>query len=173
MYSSAPTFQYPVNAETVQSSHTSSLLPLSIWSSLVGWIPLAELQTDTVHAMPFVRRSRIPLALEHMPEMPSAVRADDLGTRHAQRAISMSGNSAGNGVEKGRPAAAGSKLVARLVQRRVTRSTCVDAVRRRVLIVFAREGCFRPLLSKNPKLLYIQRSLVARSLDHVRSAIEH
>ena len=69
--------------------------------------------------MPLVRRRRVPLPLEHVPEVAAALAAGDLGARHAERGVGVPGHGAGEGVEVGGPAAAGFELVRRAVQGRV------------------------------------------------------
>lgn len=61
--------------------------------------------------MPFIRRRRIPLPLEHMPQMPPALRARNLRAVHAQRAVRVPLHRAGDAVEVGGPAAAGFEFV--------------------------------------------------------------
>lgn len=69
--------------------------------------------------MPLVRRRRVPLPFEHVAQMPPAFRADDLRARHAERAVGVAGDGAGEGVEVGGPAAAGFELVRGAVEGRV------------------------------------------------------
>lgn len=59
--------------------------------------------------------------------MATAVAAYDFRARHAKRAILVTRHSAGDGVEEGRPAAAGLELVVRLVERCVAAGAGVDA----------------------------------------------
>lgn len=67
--------------------------------------------------MPLVRRRRVPLPLEHVAQVPAALGADDLRARHAERAVGVAGDGAGEGVEVGGPAAAGFELVRGAVER--------------------------------------------------------
>ena len=66
--------------------------------------------------MPLIRRRRIPLPLEHMPQMPSALRACDLRPLHPKSAVRVPGHGAGDAVEVGGPTAAGFKLVGSCVE---------------------------------------------------------
>lgn len=53
-----------------------------------------------------------------MAQVPAAAGADDLGARHAERAVRVAGHGAGEGVEVGGPAAAGLELVRGAVEGR-------------------------------------------------------
>jgi hypothetical protein len=76
---------------------------------------LTEPQTNTIHTMPLIRRSRISLSLEDMAQMPVTVTANDLNALHPKRAVHIPLHRAGDRVEVRRPAAAGLELVRGLV----------------------------------------------------------
>ena len=88
-----------------------------------------------------------------MAEMAAAVSADDLRPAHAQGSIGVPGDGPWDGIEEGWPPASGFELVRGLVERRVTSGTGVDAGGRHVLVILAREGCFRALFSNHAELL--------------------
>ena len=71
-----------------------------------------------------------------MPQVPPAFRARDLGARHAERAVGVAGDGAGDGVKVGGPAAAGFELVGRGVEGRV--AGCA------FLVAKKREGVVQP-----------------------------
>ena len=89
------------------SPHTP-LLPLPL--------PLRKRQTDAIDAVPLIRRRRVPLPAEHVPQMPPAARARDLRACHAEGAVGAARHGAGDRVEVGGPAAAGFELVRRAVE---------------------------------------------------------
>lgn len=55
--------------------------------------------------MTLIGRGGVALALEDVAEMTATVGADDLSALHAEGTVGVSCDSAGDGVEKGRPAA--------------------------------------------------------------------
>ena len=67
--------------------------------------------------MPLIRRRRVPLSLEYMPEMSTTFRADNLCPLHSEGAVRMPGHSAWDRIEVCRPAAAGLELVGGTVER--------------------------------------------------------
>ncbi len=113
-----------------------------------------ELHADTVHTMSLVGRSTVSLALEDMSQMTTAVRAHDLCSRHAERAISVTSHSSRDVVEVCWPSAARLELMGSFVERGITTCAGVDARVRQVLVVFAASGHFSSLLSKDAELLW-------------------
>lgn len=111
-----------------------------------------ELQTDTVHTVPLVRRRRIALSLENVSQMASTVRTHYLGPLHAKGVVRMSRHSARQAVEVGGPSAARFKLMICLVEWCIAPSASVDALRGHVLIVFACEGSFGALFAEDAEL---------------------
>ena len=84
--------------------------------------------------------------------MAPAPRARNLRPRHPQRPILDPVHGAGDGVEVGRPAAAGLELVRRAVQGRGAGGAGVGAVGRHVLVVGARVGGFGALVADDGEL---------------------
>lgn len=74
-------------------------------------LPLRKPQTNTINAMPLIRRRLIPLPLEHMPQMPPAVITHNLRPLHPKRIICKPLHSTRNRVKVRGPAAAGLELV--------------------------------------------------------------
>lgn len=103
--------------------------------------------------MPLIRGRRIALPLEHMPQMPAAIRAHNLRPHHAKRRILMPHDGARHRVEKGGPAAAGLEFLLRRVERRVAAGARVDARGGGVLVVFAAVGGFGALGAEDAELL--------------------
>lgn len=103
--------------------------------------------------MPLVGGGRVAFALEDVPEMSTAVGADDLDPSHSQRSILMSGHGAGDAVKVGRPPAARGELVVRLVQRGVAAGTGVDSRLGRVLVELAAAGPLCTLFTQDAELL--------------------
>jgi len=122
---------------------------------LYDLIVLVKLEANAIHAMPLVCRRRVPFALEDMAEVAPAVGAHNLGAQHAMRAVLVPLHGARDAVEVGRPAAARLELVRGLVERRVTAGARVDAFLSEVLVVLAREGRLRTLLSQDAELLWL------------------
>lgn len=102
-------------------------LSLALFRLLSRFVLGSEIQTDAVDTVPLIGRGRITFALEDVAEVASAVGADDLGPRHAEGAVFVPGDGAGDAVEVGRPATPGLELVVCLVQRRVAARTSIDA----------------------------------------------
>lgn len=84
---------------------------IQILSSLSSRIIRGKAQTDAVHAMPLIRRRRIPFALENMAQVAAAFGTCNLRTRHAKRAIRVSLYSARDTVKVSWPAAARLEFV--------------------------------------------------------------
>lgn len=107
--------------------------------------------------MPLIGGRIVALALEDVTQMAAAVGADDLGARHAERAIFVADDGAGDAVKVGRPAAAGAELVSCLVERRVASGARVHARVRAVLVVLSGAGPFGSLFAEDAELLYLDR----------------
>lgn len=118
-------------------------------------------QTDAVDTVSLIRRRRIPLPLEHMSQVPSAIATHNLRSGHPERAIRVPRHRAWDAVEIGRPTAAGLELVGRFVQRRVAAGTGVDAVGGHVLVIDTGVGGFGALSAEDAELLYTMMMSVA------------
>ncbi len=114
-------------------------------------LPL-KVQTDAINTMPLIRRRRVPLPLEHMPQMPAALGARDLGARHAEGAVRVADNGAGDAVEVGGPAAAGLELVRGAVEGGVAGGAGVGAGVGGVLVVGARVGGLGAFFTEDTEL---------------------
>ncbi len=125
---------------------------------------VAEVQRDRVHTMPLIRRCRVPLALEHMPQMPSTVRAHDLRPLHAECAVHVPGHGAWNGVVEGGPSATRLELLLRGVEGRGAGGAGVGARRRSMLVVLAGVGRLGALLADDAELFCFDAPLVAVSV---------
>lgn len=102
--------------------------------------------------MPLIRRRRVPFALEHMAQVAAAVAADDLSARHAEGAVRVPDDGAGDAVEVGGPAAAGFELVGGAVERGGAGGAGVGAGGGGVLVVGAGEGGFGAFFAEDPEL---------------------
>lgn len=91
-------------------------------------ISLRKPQTNTIHTMPLIRRRRIPLSLEHMPQMPPTVTTHNLRPLHPKRTIREPLHSTWNRIKVCRPSAAGLKLVVGFVEGRVAAGAGIDTV---------------------------------------------
>jgi len=118
-------------------------------------IILIKLDTNTINTMPLIRRRRIPLPLNHMPQMPTAITTHNLRPLHPKRAVRVPGHGARHGVEEGRPAAAGLELVARVVEGCLAACAGVDARCGGVLVVFAGVGRFGAFFADYAELLCV------------------
>lgn len=85
--------------------------------------------------------------------MAAAVGAHNLGAKHAQRAVLVSGHSAGDAVKIGRPAAARLELLLGLVERCSAPGARVDAFLRVVLVESAGAGGLGTLFPQDAELL--------------------
>ena len=103
--------------------------------------------------MPLVDRIVVPLPLEYMSQVTPAVAAYDLCPGHAERAVGVSCDGAGNVVVVRGPAAAGLELMVGFVERRVAGSAGVDALVGHVLVVLAGEGGFGALFTNDAELV--------------------
>lgn len=103
--------------------------------------------------MPLIRRRRVPLPLEHMPQMAPAVAAHDLSAGHAEGAVGVADDGAGDAVEVGGPAAAGLELVGGAVERGGAGGAGVGAGGGGVLVVGAGEGGLGALFAEDAELL--------------------
>lgn len=78
--------------------------------------------------MPLIRRRLIPLPLEHMPQMPSAIITHNLRPFHPKRTVGEPLHGARDRVKVCGPATAGLKFMVGFVERRVAAGAGVDAV---------------------------------------------
>lgn len=106
--------------------------------------------------MALIGRRVVPLALEDVAQVTTAVCADNLSARHAEGAVLVADDGAGNAVKVGRPTAARVELVGRLVERRVAPGTCIDTRIWRVLVVLASAWAFGALFAEDAELLLVQ-----------------
>lgn len=113
---------------------------------------ILKVQTNTINTMPLIRRRRVPLPLKHMPQVPAAVRARNLRPCHAEGAVGVADDSAGDGIEVGGPAAAGFELMGGAVEGRGAGGAGVGAGRGGVLIVGAGEGGFGAFFAEDAEL---------------------
>lgn len=88
-----------------------------------------------------------------MAQMPPAVTANDLGARHAERAIHVARDGAREGIEEGGPATTGLELVRGFVKRSGAAGAGVDAAGRHVLVVDAGVGGFGAFFAEDSELL--------------------
>ncbi len=148
-----------INACPIIISPTSSRLRLA----LVHYrVLIAEVQRDRVHTVPLIRWCRVPFALEHMPQMPSAVRAYDFRPLHPERAVDVPCHGARNGVVESRPAAPRLELLFRGIERRGAGGAGVGAGGRSVLVVLAGVGRLGALLTDDAELFCFDALLVYR-----------
>lgn len=147
------TFQsLSINQKKNNPNQTRSRLRLLLRLPRNHALILREPQTDAVDAVPLVRRRRVPLPLEHMPQVPAAVGADDLGALHAERGVEVPVDRPGDAVVVGGPAAAGLELVRGAVQGGVAAGAGVDALGGEVVVVFAGEGGLGALFAEDAEL---------------------
>ncbi len=102
--------------------------------------------------MPLIRRRRVTLPLEHMPQMPAALGARDLRARHAEGAVRVADDGAGDAVEIRGPAAAGLELVRGPVEGGVAAGAGVGAGRGGVLVVGAGVGGLGAFFAEDAEL---------------------
>jgi len=122
--------------------------------SIHDWIILVKLQTNAIHAMPFVDWIVIPLAFKDMTKMTTAIAAHYFGPRHAKAAIRVAGDGARYRIEVCRPSTSRRKFMRRLVQRGVAAGAFVDALGGLVLVILPSKWCFRTLLTEDTELLF-------------------
>lgn len=84
--------------------------------------------------------------------MTPAVTAHDLRPLHPERPVHVPDHRAGDGVEEGRPAAAGFELVGGFVEGCRAAGAGVDAAGGHVFVVGASERCFGTLFAENAEL---------------------
>lgn len=87
-----------------------------------------------------------------MPEMATAVRADDLRPGHSERAVCVSCHRAWDAIEVCGPSAAGLEFVGCRVEGRIASGAGVDAFFRHVLVIFPSEWSFGSLFTQDAKL---------------------
>jgi hypothetical protein len=114
----------------------------------------AEVDADTVDTMPLILRVSEPLALEDVPQMPSAVVAHNLRAHHTKTWIGSLAHCAWDSIPEGRPPAARIEFVVRFVQRCLAARAGIHTSVRVVLIVCAGTGSFGALLAQDAELLY-------------------
>lgn len=114
---------------------------------------IREPQTNTINTMPLILLPPEPLPLEHMPQVPPAVRARNLRPHHAQRAVLEALHRAGERLEVGGPPAVRVELLRGLVQRRGAAGAGVGAGGGVVLVVVAGAGGLGALLAEDAELL--------------------
>lgn len=131
--------------------HPSRLLCVQ---SFLLLILCAEIDANTVDAMPFILGISKPLALEDVSQMAATVVAYDLRPHHAQAGVRSLTNSVRHGIPKRWPAAARVELVVGFVERCVAGGACVDAGVGVVLVIGAGAGHFGALLAEDAELLY-------------------
>jgi hypothetical protein len=150
-----------VHSSRTESSPFQPYLPplFPFLPTLLTGIILPKLQAHTINTVSLIRRRRVPLALEHMSQMPSTIRANNLRPLHAESSVCVSGHSAWYGVEESRPAAARLEFVVRFVQRSGAADAGVDAGGGGVFVVFACEGRFGTFFAEDAKLLYMTVNL--------------
>lgn len=124
--------------------------PIALASAL---ILRTKVNTDTVHTMSLILGVSKPLSLEDMSQMTSAVVTNNFSAHHAETWVRLLTNSAGYGVPKGRPSAAGVKLVICFVERRIAAAARVDAGVGVVLVVGAGTGGLGAFLAEDAELL--------------------
>ena len=103
--------------------------------------------------MSLIGRSGETLSLEYVAQMTTTVGAHNLCPGHAKGAVLVPGDSSGDAVKVGRPAAAGAELVVGLVQRSIASGAGVDALLRVVLVKLASSGSLCTLLPQDTELL--------------------
>ncbi len=87
-----------------------------------------------------------------MTQMSSTTTTNNLRPTHAERAIGVPGDGAGDAVEIGGPAAAGFELVRGFVERGVAAGAGVDAGGGHVFVVGSCEGGFGAFLAEDAEL---------------------
>jgi hypothetical protein len=115
----------------------------------------AKVDADAVHAMPLILWIAKLLALEDMPQMPTAVIAHNLRPHHAHSRVRPLSDRAGHGVPECGPAAARVELVVGLVQWRVAAGARVDAGVGVVLVEFAGAGGLGAFFAQDAELLWV------------------
>jgi len=119
-------------------------------------VVLVELQTNTVDTMPFIRRRSISLSLEHMSQMSTTIRADNLRSLHTEGAVGVASHSPRDGVEVSGPPASRLKLMVCFVEWCFAAGAGVDALIRHVLVILACERGLGAFLAKNAELFLVQ-----------------
>lgn len=87
-----------------------------------------------------------------MAQMPPAITAYDLLARHAERAVHVAGDGAGEGIKEGGPATTGFELVRGFVERGSAADTGVDAAGGHVLVVNTGVGGFGAFIAEDSEL---------------------
>jgi len=102
--------------------------------------------------MSLVSRGLIAFTFEHMPQMPTTFTANNLRPGHAKCAVRVASHSSWNGIEEGRPSAAGLEFVVGFVERRITGGAIVGSFSWQVFIVFPGEWSFGTLFADYAEL---------------------
>ena len=84
--------------------------------------------------------------------MTTTITTHNLGALHAESPINVARDGAGEGVEKGRPAAAGLEFMRGAVERRGASGARIDSARRHMFVVGAGVGCLGAFLAEDAKL---------------------
>lgn len=101
-----------------QSSHHHPSSPINRRPIPSGLLLLRRKpQTNAINTMPLIRRRRVSLSFEYMPQMSTTFRANNLCPLHTEGAVRMPSHSAWDRIEVCRPAAAGLELVGCAVER--------------------------------------------------------
>lgn len=154
---SGPALGAKRDRHSLHDGKSNNILDTSATTLDLGII-LREGERDAVDAMPLVCWRLEPFALENMSKVTAAAVTRDFDAFHAPASVAVAIDGARNGVEEGRPAAAGVKLRSCFVQRGIASSTCVDAILGVMLVEFAGSGSLGALLSQNSKLFWVQLS---------------
>jgi hypothetical protein len=91
-------------------------------------------------------------ALEDVPQMPTTVGADNLGSRHAQGAVLMTSDRAWDAVKVRWPSTARLEFVVGLVQWCFTACACVDTLLWIVLVELSRAWWLGALFPEDAEL---------------------
>ena len=113
-------------------------------------------QTNTIHTMSLIRRRRISLPLEHVPQMSPTITTHNFRPLHPKGTIRMPRHGTRNAVKVRRPPASGFELVRCAVQGRGAGGAAVGAGSGRVFVVGAGEGCFGSAGTEDTELFWIR-----------------
>lgn len=116
-------------------------------------------QTNTIHTMPLIRRSIIPLTLKHMAQMATTTRTDNLRPDDPMCPILPPQDLSRQIFVKRWPATARLELRPGLVQRRAAPRAGIHPLWGIVLVVFPRPGGLGALLSQDAELLRRENGL--------------
>lgn len=105
------------------TTYVLTLLPSSPTTLL---LPL-KAQGNAINTMPLIRRPAVALPFEHVPQMTTTIRTNNLRPAHAQAPILPAINSTRHTFEEGRPPASAVELARALVQRCVAARASIDS----------------------------------------------